>query len=133
MAKKRPPCIRNLECFKEGGCPRKSWDSDEEEGCTAWMEMTVSAQDNPQKPITKKMCIDMWQFDLSVSILGALEGNQQALESFRNGMVTTDPSGMNHPKPDPAVLTLIQMVHDQIKKQNIIKDYEERKMIEKNR
>jgi hypothetical protein len=129
MAKTRPPCIRNLKCFEESGCPQREWDG--EEGCTAWVEMMVGKKETPNVPEMKKQCIDRWQFDFSVSTLGVLEGNQQAIESFRNGMLNVDQEGTVHPKPDPAVLTLIQMVHDQIKKQNIIKDYEERKMINK--
>ena len=131
MAKKRPPCIRNLKCFEEDGCPQQCWDG--EDGCTAWIEMNVASKDNPQIPQMKKMCVDMWQFDLSFSTLAALEGNQQAIESFRNGMVMVDPEGVTHPKPDPGVLQLIHTVQEQIKKQNIIKDYEEQKRLEQNR
>lgn len=129
MAKKRPPCIRNLKCFEESGCPQQCWDG--EDGCTAWMEMTVGTKENPSIPTTKKMCIDMWQFHLSFSTLGALEGNQQALESFRNGMVMVDPEGVTHPKPDPGVLQLLNMVHGQIQKQNIIREHEDKKLLDK--
>ena len=73
----------------------------------------------------------MWQFDLSFSTLGALEGNQQALESFRNGMVMVDPEGVTHPKPDPGVLQLLNMVHGQIQKQNIIREHEDKKLLDK--
>lgn len=129
MAKNRPPCIRNLKCFEESGCPQRSWDG--EEGCTAWIELNAAPKDNPQQVQMKKMCVDMWQFDLSYSILGTLEGNQQAIESFRNGMVMVDPEGVTHPKPDPGVLQLLNMVHGQIQKQNIIYEHEERKRLGK--
>ena len=129
MAKKRPPCIRNLKCFEETGCPQCSWDG--EEGCTAWIEMNVGQKDNPNVPVLKKMCVDMWGFDLAFSTLGALEGNQQAIESFRNGMVMVDPEGRTHPKPDPAVVELLNMVHNQIQKQNIIQEHEDKKLIGK--
>lgn len=125
-----PPCVRNLEIFKKTGCPQKCWDG--EEGCSAWIEMTVAEKDAPLKPVIKKMCIDLWQFDLSVSILGALEGNQKALESFRNGVVEVDKTtGETRPKPDPAVISLLQMVHDQITKKQIVERYELKKQLEK--
>jgi hypothetical protein len=129
MAKKNPPCIRNLECFREEGCPQQDWDG--EDGCTAWKEMTVGTRENPNVPEIKKMCIDMWQFDFAFSTLAALEGNQQAIETFRNGMVMVDQQGVTHPKPDPGVLSLLKMVHDQIKKQDIIQEYEEQKLLDK--
>ena len=129
MAKNRPPCIRNLKCFEETGCPQCSWDG--EEGCTAWVELNVGSKENPNVPVLKKMCVDMWGFDLTFSILGALEGNQQALESFRNGMVMVDPEGATHPKPDPGVPQLLNMVHNQIQKQNIIQEHEDKKLIGK--
>jgi hypothetical protein len=44
-------------------------------------------------------------------------------------MVQVDPEGTVHPKPDPAVLQLLNMVHEQIQKQNIIKEYEENKLL----
>jgi hypothetical protein len=131
MAKKRPPCIRNLKCFEETGCPERSWDGDE--GCTAWMEMTVGSRENPQTPEIKKMCIDMWMFDIGISQLGALDGNQQAIESFRNGMVQMDSQGTVHPKPDPGVLSLLNMVQEQIRKQQIIHEHEEKKLLEKDK
>ena len=129
MAKKRPPCIRNLKCFEESGCPQREWDGDE--GCTAWMEMTVGTKDSGGKPVTKKMCIDMWNFDFQFSILGALEGNQQAVESFRNGMVQMDSEGTVHPKPDPGVMMIVGLIKEQIKKQKIIHDHEEKKLLDK--
>ncbi len=128
MAKKRPPCIRNLKCFEETGCPQCEWDG--EEGCTAWKEMTVGTAESQGKPVTKKMCVDMWQFDFSYSILGALEGNQQAIESFRNGMVQMDSQGTTQPKPDPGVLILLNMVQEQIKKNEIIHEHEKKKLLE---
>lgn len=127
MAKKRPPCIRNLHCFREEGCPQQSWDG--EDGCTAWKEMTIGTKENPNVPELKKMCIDMWHFDFEFSTLAAIEGNQQAIESFRNGMVQVDSEGTVHPKPDPAVLQLMNMVQEQIQKQNIINEYEENKLL----
>jgi hypothetical protein len=129
MAKKRPPCIRNLECFKEG-CPQQSWNG--EDGCSAWIEMTVATKENPLKPEIKKMCIDLWQFDFSVSTLGALEGNQEALETFRNGMVEIDKStGHTRPKADPGMLVLVQMIHNQIQKLQIEDQYRMKKLLEK--
>lgn len=131
MAKKNPPCIRNLKCFEETGCPQCEWDGDD--GCTAWVEMIVGSKDNPGKPITKKMCIDKWNFDFQFSILGALEGNQQAVESFRNGMVQMDGEGTVHPKPDPALLNLLGLVKEQIRKNEIIHEHEHKKLLDKDK
>ena len=47
MSKKNPPCIRNLEKFKKVGCPKKQWDG--EEGCPAWIELSVATKENPNK------------------------------------------------------------------------------------
>ncbi len=129
MAKNNPPCIRGLEKFKKSGCPQKCWDG--EGGCVAWIEQPIGSEDDPGKIETRKQCIDNWNFDLQWSLLRRLEGNQKAMESFRNGMVQMDSNGITHPKPDPALLTLVQMVQEQIKKQEIIHDHESQKLLDK--
>jgi hypothetical protein len=95
------PCIRGLKEFRKG-CPEKHWDGNS--GCPAWKEYTVPQEGG--KPILIKDCIDClsehWQFEA----VKLLEGNQQATESFRNGMCQTGPDGKTYPKPNfnPAVL-----------------------------
>ncbi len=103
-----PPCIRNLDRFKKKGCAEKIWDG--KEGCPCWIEMAVANRENPEKKEIKKNCIDLWQFDFFWAMLGLLEGNQKATESFRNGMVQTDEDGKDCPKPDPAVVALCSLV-----------------------
>lgn len=97
---KHPPCIRGLKKFEKSGCPCRAWDG--ESGCPAWVELLVTPPNEPLKPKDKiGKCIDHWQIDFWLKSLGLLEGNQQAIESFRNNM-TVDGS----PKPDPAIILL---------------------------
>ena len=108
MAKpKNPPCIRNLDRFKKTGCPQCLWDG--VAGCPAWVEMITADPDNPAKQRTEKKCIDLWTFQFTWAQLGLLEGNQQAIESFRNGMVYQAADGSTQPKPDPALVQLVNM------------------------
>ena len=51
-----------------------------------------------------KECVDIYMARLQFDTNVLLEGNQQAVESFRNNMSTA--SG---PKPDPAVMKLLNM------------------------
>ena len=104
----KKPCIRNLEAFRKTGCPEKSWNG--EEGCPCWIEMPVSRKDNPLKKDTKKDCLDLWLWEFQWAMLGLLEGNQQATESFRNGMVEVNEEGKARPKPDMAVVELIEIL-----------------------
>lgn len=128
MAKKKnPPCIRNLEPFKKSGCPQKKWDG--EEGCPMWKELTTTTRQDPV-PQLRKMCIDVWMFDLKITELGLLEGNQQATESFRNGMLdTSDPSNLK-PKPDNAMIALVNFLYEERNKRELIANHEARKKLE---
>lgn len=102
---KKPPCIRGLRNFKRG-CPGKPWNG--EEGCPAWVELLVTPKDEPAKPKDKiGHCIDHWMVELKLKELGLLEGNQIAIESFRNNM-----SIDGYPKPDPAVLRLVDKINE---------------------
>lgn len=96
----KPPCIRGLHQFKKG-CPQKPWDGSE--GCTAWIEEMVIDRDNPEKKRIEKKCLDLWMFTLAWHSNGLLEGNQQAVESFRNNMCYD-----GGPKPDPAMIHLVK-------------------------
>jgi len=79
---KKPPCIRNIDKFKKTGCPQKSWDG--EEGCTAWVELSVATKGNPLQHEVKKQCIDLWSFEFAYAGLGTMEGIQAATEGGRN-------------------------------------------------
>lgn len=105
---KNPPCIRNLERFRKTGCPQREWDG--EQGCPAWIELAVPDPDHPVKRRIEKKCLDLWMFTLNWSQLGLLEGNQRAVESFRNGMVELGADGKAYPKPDPAMLHLVNEI-----------------------
>jgi hypothetical protein len=105
MKKERRPCIRGLKAFSRG-CPMKMWDG--ESGCPAWIELLVTPRNEPAKPKDKVgRCIDHWMLELKLSELGLLEGNQRAIESFRNNM-SVDGS----PKPDPVIVKLLKRVDD---------------------
>lgn len=99
-----PPCIRGIKQFSKG-CPQKEWNG--QDGCPAWKELTVTVRGEPLKKQIKKQCIDLWLHDFQYEALGLLLGNQQATESFRNNMTTEE-----GPKPDPAVLGLMQLIQD---------------------
>jgi len=113
-----PPCIRNLNRFVKKGCPQKFWDG--KEGCPCWIEMSISERGNPLKKEVKKQCTDIWMWDFNWAMLGLLEGNQQAVESFRNGMVQKTKDGQTVPKPDPAVVSLLSFFNELKNKQQII-------------
>jgi len=124
-----PPCIRDLERFKKSGCPQKPWDG--KEGCPAWIEMAVSKKGNPLEKEIRKQCIDIWIFEFQWSMLGLLEGNQQAIESFRNGMVQEYEDGKTEPKSDPAALALLRVFKEIQNKQRLILQYEATKQIKR--
>jgi len=121
------PCIRNLDCFKKTGCPQKLWDG--KEGCPCWIELSVSKKGNPLEKEIRKQCLDMWLFEFQWAMMGLMEGNQQATESFRNGMVQTDDNGQTHPKPDLGILALLSIFQSMQEKQRIIFEHETRKEI----
>ena len=125
------PCIRNLDRFKRKGCPEKSWDG--QEGCPCWIERVAITRGGEKSVI--KQCVDLWMFKLHWDMCGLLEGNQQAVEGFRNAMCEPDPddpfsSNKAHPKSDPAVVELLQLFERLADKQRIIFEHETRKTLE---
>ena len=128
MSKKNPPCIRNLEKFRKSGCPEKQWDG--EEGCPAWIELSTATRENPNKREIKKQCLDKWLWDFNWAMLGLLEGNQQAVETFRNGMIQKTQDGQTVPKPDPAVVSLLSFLNDLKNQQRIIFEAKTQEMID---
>ncbi len=108
MPKKRnPPCTGSQDKgFLKNGCPEKYWDG--QSGCPKWKEYTQPGESG-KSPAIIKGCTDIllehWQFEA----LKMLEGNQQATESFRNGMCETI-NGVTQPKlnaGDEALLTIL--------------------------
>jgi len=128
MRKNKPPCIRNLDKFKKTGCPEKQWDG--EEGCPAWIELSVADRDNPNKREIRKQCLDKWLWEFNWAMLGLLEGNQQAIETFRNGMIQTTSDGQAVPRPDPAVVSLFCFLKEVQNKQQIDFENNDKRMIE---
>lgn len=129
MRRTNPPCIRNLDKFRKSGCPQRSWDR--EDGCSAWIELSISIREKPNKREIKKQCLDKWLWDFNWAMLGLLEGNQQAIETFRNGMVQKTKDGQVVPKPDPAVVLLLSFFEELKNKQQIIFESKTREMIER--
>jgi len=125
-----PPCIRNLERFRKSGCPQKVWDG--KEGCPAWKELLVTPRNEPLKPKDKiGRCIDEWNLELQLTALGLMEGNQQATESFRNGMVEEGKDGKIYPKPDRGIVALLSLFQKLQERQEIISEHEFKKVIKK--
>jgi hypothetical protein len=128
----KPPCVRNLERFKEKGCPEKCWDG--EEGCPAWIEMIVSKRNNPQEKVLEKMCVDFWQHKFQWALLGATEGVQGAVESHRNASCTPDPNdpfndNKAFPKPDPYTIKLVQILQEEKKSREAVIEYKVRELL----
>ena len=124
------PCIRNLEKFKKSGCPCKAWSEKELEGCPCWIELSVSKKGNPLEKEIRKQCLDLWLFEFQWAMMGLLEGNQQATESFRNAMVQTDDNGQTYPKPNPATIALLSFLKSIQNKQEIITQHKIKKAID---
>jgi len=85
------------------GCPARKWNGTD--GCPAWVEVDMLLQ-NGQEKVQIRECLDLYQARLGYDTNRLLEGVQQCIQSFRNGMVFTAPDGSAHPKPDPAVAKL---------------------------
>jgi hypothetical protein len=76
----------------------------------------VTPRGEPTKPKDKiGRCVDLWMVELKLTELGLLEGNQQAIESFRNNM-TVDGS----PRPDPALCKMIRILEDNQRARTIV-------------
>ena len=126
-----PPCIRNLNCFAEKGCPQRVWDG--KEGCIAWIEMATENRKG-DKTIEKK-CIDLWTWQFQWATLGLLEGNQEAVERFRNAMAEPDPEdplndNKARPKASQAAMELLEFFQKLEERSKIIFEHEARKEIE---
>lgn len=124
----KAPCIRNLKAF-EKGCPSRPWDG--EGGCPCWIEIPVATQGDPKKKEIKRQCIDLWLFEFQWAMLGLLEGNQQATESFRNGMLEVCKDGETRPKPDQGILALFSLFNRLQEQKRIIFEHEAKKQLGK--
>jgi hypothetical protein len=95
------PCIRNLEPFKETGCPRN-------DDCPCWI---TDFYIKDGKKVTTSQCLDLWRYVHEREMLRLLEGNQAATESMRNGLCEQDEEGKTVPKA--IRMTLIKKVSDE--------------------
>ena len=104
------PCTRGLSHFEKTGCPQREYNPEDGTGCPLWIEMEVPTRENPLVKKKYKKCVDLWYFTFQWSMLGLLEGNQQATESFRNAMVEVNPDNpeQTRPKSVNVVLEVIQ-------------------------
>ncbi len=117
MSKILPPCIRGLDKFKKG-CPEKCYDPDTGLGCPAWVDLELSTKGGQGKIIVKE-CLDLYMSRLQFYNNCLLEGNQQAIEGFRNGMVYKDNNGNVVPKPSNADIMLLNLLSNFQKRSNV--------------
>ena len=115
------PCIRGLKQFNKG-CPQKEWDPMTGEGCPAYKVIQRSVRNEPLKKIIVGQCIDLWQHDFTFDKLGFMESNQQAIESFRNGMLYKEKNGDINPKPNPVDIALFNMISNRNRNINQIEE-----------
>jgi len=94
-------------------------------------------KNKPNEQETKGQCIDVWMFDLKIQELARLEGIQEAIERMRNAIAQPDPSDPFNdnkatPKPDPAIMKLINMIEKEMANREAIVQYEVKKMLSNN-
>lgn len=119
-------CVRGLKKFKNG-CPQNN-------ECPLWREMIISPTGDPTKQENKGQCIDVWMIDLKVQELGRLEGIQEAIERMRNAIAQPDPNdpfndNKASPKPDPAMLKLINILQKEMDNREAIIKHEVKKLL----
>jgi hypothetical protein len=114
---KKPPCIRGLPQFKKG-CPGRGWDG--ESGCPAWIEINLPTKGGERVDI--KECVDLFHARLQLSTNQLLEGNQQAIESFRNNMTEIGVDGVAMPKVNPLLKSIVVGMLSTAKGQKMVGD-----------
>jgi len=102
------PCIRGLKQFSKG-CPQRKWNG--EDGCPAWIELDMETKGGQDK-IEIRECLDIYTSRLQFYNNVLLEGNQQAIESLRNGMLCKDDKGNVTPKPSNADIFLLNILEN---------------------
>ena len=110
------PCIRGLKQFSKG-CPQRAWNGTD--GCPAWIEIDMSTKGGQEK-IKIRECLDIYMSRLMFYNNVLLEGNQQGIESFRNGMIYKDEQGNAVPKPTNVDIVLLNMLTNQNNKSKCI-------------
>ena len=66
-----------------------------------------------------KECLDLYMLRLQFYNNCLLEGNQQAIEGFRNGMVYKDNNGNVVPKPSNADIMLLNLLSNFQKRSSV--------------
>lgn len=128
-----PPCTRDLKYFEKTGCPQREYNNIDGTGCPLWLELEIPTRENPQIKKKQKKCLDLWFFTLQWSMLGMLEGNQTATESFRNAMCEPDPlnpKASGRPKSNRAILKLIEILEKEKQNRELIINHEMKKMLD---
>jgi len=77
-----PPCIRGLKQFAKKGCPMRPWSPADPGGCPAWVQKDIPDKSGGKAHIAE--CLDLYMARMAWHTNALLEGNQQAIESFRN-------------------------------------------------
>lgn len=119
---KMSPCIRGLKQFNKG-CPEMTYNPNTGLGCPAWQEIDMATKGGQDK-IEIRECLDLYTARLLYHNNCLLESNQQALESFRNGMLWKDEKGNIVPKPghsDIVLYNLLEHIKANTKKAAYIK------------
>lgn len=129
-----PPCTRGLKKFEEAGCPERPYNYADGTGCPLWVEKETPTLEDPTKKNMRKMCVDRWTWVFQWSMLGVMEGNQTATETFRNAMCYPDPndplnSSKAWPKPDKAIMKLVEMIQEEQKNRQVIMQHEIQKAL----
>jgi hypothetical protein len=104
-----------LREFKKG-CPQRCWDG--ESGCPAWIEINLPTKSGERMDI--KECVDIFQSRLQMSTNQLLEGNQQAIESFRNNMTEVGVDGVSRPKVNPLLKSVVVGMLTSAKNQKMV-------------
>ena len=125
----KPPCIRGLKQFKKG-CPQREWNG--VDGCPGWITRPIVTKDNPTEARPANECIDLYMARLQWDTNALLEGNQQAVESFRNGMLEMDTEERRFlPRTSMGVKILVNLIEEEMKAREIVYAHEQRKQIER--
>lgn len=102
-------CIRRLPAFKKIGCPEHRGPG----GCPAWIERQWPTEENPLVTEVKRQCLDLWMFDIGIAQIYVQEGARESTDQFRKVMteeVEKNGKKIVRPRPDPAILEIIQVI-----------------------
>jgi len=125
---KNPPCIRGLKEFKKG-CPQVAFNPITGHGCPAWITKTMPSKKDPDERETISQCLDLWMLVVNWDANVLLEGNQQAIETFRNGSIETDEMGRRLPKTPQGLRDLVAILREEQYRRQIVTEHETQKRL----